>query len=172
MILITLLDFPFEERNQLTYWSDVAMMNVNEPGVLVKSEQERFNVLREMSDYVGQRFSERRKLPPGSNLLSMLANGAQDMQGSEFMGTLVLLLVGGNDTQLDDRRSAGACRAPGRISEASTESFFVTHSGAGDHSLCDARNPHTVYGGGGYRICWQANPRRRQGRHVVHLRQS
>jgi hypothetical protein len=47
------------------------MMTVNEPGALVKSEQERFNVLREMSDYVGQLFSERRKLPPGSNLLSV-----------------------------------------------------------------------------------------------------
>src|SRR5271156_2251268 len=78
----------------------MAMMNVNEPGALVKSEQERFNVLREMSDYVGQLFSERRKLPPGSKLLSMLAHGAatQDMQPSEFMGTLVLLIVGGNDT--------------------------------------------------------------------------
>jgi hypothetical protein len=41
------------------------MMNVNEPGALVKSEQERFNVLREMSDYVGQLFSGRRKLPSG-----------------------------------------------------------------------------------------------------------
>jgi cytochrome P450 len=100
MILVTLLDFPFEERNRLTYWSDMAMMNVNEPGALVKSEQERFNVLREMSDYVGQLFSERLKLPPGSNLLSMLARGAatQDMQPSEFMGTLVLLIVGGYDT--------------------------------------------------------------------------
>ena len=100
MMLATLLDFPFEERNRLTYWSDVAMTNVNAPGALVKSEQERFNVLREMSDYVGQLFSERRKLPPGPNLLSMLAHGGatQDMQPSEFMGTLVLLIVGGNDT--------------------------------------------------------------------------
>jgi cytochrome P450 len=100
MMLVTLLDFPVEERNRLTYWSDVAMMNMNEPGALVKSQQERFNVLREMSDYVGQLFSERRKLPPGSNLLSMRAHGAstQDMQPSEFMRTLVLLIVGGNDT--------------------------------------------------------------------------
>ena len=38
----TLFDYPFEDRAQLTYWSDVAIANVNSPESPVRSEQERF----------------------------------------------------------------------------------------------------------------------------------
>lgn len=100
MMLATLFDFPFEERSKLTYWSDVAICNVNAPDAPVHSEQERFDVLRGMAEYMGRLFNERRDAPPKFDLLSMLAHGAatRDMPLKEFMGNLALLIVGGNDT--------------------------------------------------------------------------
>ncbi|MEA2791991.1 MAG: hypothetical protein QOG73_4397, partial [Acetobacteraceae bacterium] len=93
-------DFPFEERAKLTYWSDVAICNVNAPDAPVHSEQERFEVLKGMAEYIGRLFNERRDAPPKFDLLSMLAHGAatRDMPLNEFMGNLALLIVGGNDT--------------------------------------------------------------------------
>jgi cytochrome P450 len=100
MMLATLFDFPFEERTTLTYWSDVAICNVNAPDAPVRSEQERFDVLKDMADYMGRMFEERRNAPPKFDLMSMLAHGSatRDMPLREFMGNLVLLIVGGNDT--------------------------------------------------------------------------
>ena len=100
MMLATLFDFPFEERHKLTYWSDVAICNVNAPESPVHSEQERFEVLKGMAEYIGALFAERRGQPPKFDLLSMLAHGAstRDMPLKEFMGNLALLIVGGNDT--------------------------------------------------------------------------
>jgi cytochrome P450 len=100
MMLATLFDFPFEERAKLTYWSDVAICNVNAPDAPVHSEQERFDVLKSMAEYMSRLFNERRDQPPKFDLMSMLAHGAatRDMPLKEFMGNLALLIVGGNDT--------------------------------------------------------------------------
>src|SRR5580658_1703556 len=100
MMLATLFDFPFEERGKLTYWSDVAIANVNAPDAPVHSEAERFEELKKMSDYMSRLFDERRGQPQKFDLLSMLAHGAatREMPLREFMGNLALLIVGGNDT--------------------------------------------------------------------------
>ena len=100
MMLATLFDFPWEERRKLTYWSDVAICNVNAPDAPVHSEQERFEELRTMAESMGALFAERARQPPKFDLLSMLAHGAatRDMPPREFMGNLALLIVGGNDT--------------------------------------------------------------------------
>ena len=100
MMLATLFDFPFEERDKLTYWSDVAIANVNAPDAPVHSEAERFEELKKMADYMSRLFEERRKLPPKFDLLSMLAHGeaTREMSLPEFIGNLGLLIVGGNDT--------------------------------------------------------------------------
>jgi cytochrome P450 len=100
MMLATLFDFPFEERDKLTYWSDVAIANVNASDSPVHSEAERFNELKVMAEYMGRLFEERRKQPPRFDLLSMLAHGeaTREMPLREFMGNLALLIVGGNDT--------------------------------------------------------------------------
>ena len=100
MMLATLFDFPFEERGKLTYWSDVAIANVNAPDAPVHSEEERFAELRKMAEYMSRLFEERRAQPPRFDLLSMLAHGSatRDMPLREFMGNLALLIVGGNDT--------------------------------------------------------------------------
>jgi cytochrome P450 len=100
MMLATLFDFPFEERAKLTYWSDIAICNVNAPDAPVHSEAERFEEMKQMAEQMGRLFNERAAQPPKFDLLSMLAHGAatRDMPLREFMGNLALLIVGGNDT--------------------------------------------------------------------------
>jgi cytochrome P450 len=100
MMLATLFDYPFEDRRQLTYWSDVAIANVRDPQSPVRSEEERFEELKKMAERMAELYNERQKQPPKFDLLSMLAHGAatRDMPLKEFMGNLALLIVGGNDT--------------------------------------------------------------------------
>ena len=99
-MLATLFDFPFEDRRKLTWWSDVAVANLHAPDAPVRSEAERFAELGRMAEYMGRLWSERAQQPPRFDLLSMLAHGqaTRDMPPREFMGTLGLLIVGGNDT--------------------------------------------------------------------------
>jgi cytochrome P450 len=100
MMLATLFDFPWEDRRKLTWWSDVAIANLNAPDAPVRSEAERFAELSDMAEYMGRLWNERANEPPKFDLLSMLAHGqaTRDMPLREFMGTLGLLIVGGNDT--------------------------------------------------------------------------
>ena len=100
MMLATLFDFPFEERRKLTYWSDVAIANVNAPDSPVRSEEERHAKLGEMAQFMAELWNERARMPPRFDLLSMLAHGeaTKNLTPDEFMGTLGLLIVGGNDT--------------------------------------------------------------------------
>jgi cytochrome P450 len=100
MMLATLFDYPWEDRRQLTYWSDVAICNVEAPESPVHSEEEKYAELTKMTEALGKLFSERAQQPPKFDLLSMLAHSSatRDMPFREFMGNLTLLIVGGNDT--------------------------------------------------------------------------
>jgi cytochrome P450 len=100
MMLATLFDYPWDDRRQLTYWSDVAICNVNAPESPVHSEEARFAELGDMARSLGGLLNERAQMPPRFDLLSMLAHGeaTRNMPIREFMGTLSLLIVGGNDT--------------------------------------------------------------------------
>ena len=99
LMLATLFDFPLEDRRLLTWWSDVATMNkaVN-PDALEPAE--RMAELGKMLGYFTKLWNERVNAPPRTDLISMLAHGAatRNMSPMEFMGNLVLLIVGGNDT--------------------------------------------------------------------------
>jgi cytochrome P450 len=98
MMLATLLDFPFEERRKLTRWSDVV---TTRPGYgLVDSWEQRENELKECLEYFQKLYAERKSEPPKPDLISMLAHSPemQDLGPVEFLGMLVLLIVGGNDT--------------------------------------------------------------------------
>ena len=99
-MLATLFDFPFEDRRQLTHWSNVAVANTMAPDAIVTSEEERFAELRKMAVAMTALWNERVNAPPRYDLISMLAHGeaTRNMQPREFMGNLVLLIVGGNDT--------------------------------------------------------------------------
>jgi len=97
-MLATLFDFPFEERRKLTRWSDVA---TTPPGTgLVESEEHRRAELNECADYFINLWNQRVNAPPGNDLISMLAHGdaTRNMSRMEYLGNLILLIVGGNDT--------------------------------------------------------------------------
>ncbi len=98
--LAVLMGFPFEERRKLTHWSNVATTNTSAPDAVVKSEEERFAELRKMAEAFTTLWNERANAPPRFDLISMLAHGeaTRNMQAREFMGNLVLLIVGGNET--------------------------------------------------------------------------
>ena len=97
-MLATIFDFPFEDRYKLTYWSDMATSGELAGGPT--PEAERRAALLECLEYFTKLREKRGNEPPKIDLLSMLAHGkdTQNMPPMEFLGNLVLLIVGGNDT--------------------------------------------------------------------------
>jgi len=97
-MLATLFDFPFEQRRKLTRWSDVATAV---PGMgIVESEEQRREELFECLQSFTELWNVRVNALPANDFISMLAHGeaTRDMEPMEYLGNLVLLIVGGNDT--------------------------------------------------------------------------
>ncbi|NDC58714.1 MAG: cytochrome P450, partial [Alphaproteobacteria bacterium] len=98
-MLATLFDVPQEDRRKLTRWSDVATGRDNEkvcPGGEAQFRAE----LMECAGYFTNMWNERVNAPPRFDLISMMAHSPsmKNMPPNEFLGNLILLIVGGNDT--------------------------------------------------------------------------
>jgi cytochrome P450 len=98
-MLATLFDFPFEARRKLTRWSDVATA-IPHKGGIVETEEERQAELAECLNTFMGLWNERVNAPPRGDLVSMMAHGdaTRNMTPDAFLGNLILLIVGGNDT--------------------------------------------------------------------------
>lgn len=105
-MLATLFDFPQEERRKLTYWSDLAVGLPEIAGGDVTPE-ERNAGLQECFHRFQQLWQDRAELSDAEkaekfDLISLLQRGenTKDMpeRPMEFLGNLMLLIVGGNDT--------------------------------------------------------------------------
>ncbi len=98
-MLATLFDFPLQDRRLLTYWSDAATAPIG-PGRIFDTEEARLAELKNCLEYFTKLWNERVNAEPRNDLISMLAHSpaTRNMGPKEFLGNLILLIVGGNDT--------------------------------------------------------------------------
>ena len=97
-MLAILFDFPWEDRRKLTRWSDVATALPG--GGIVESDEQREDELRECLTCFTALWNERMNAEPRGDLISMMAHAeaTRHMEPMEYLGNLILLIVGGNDT--------------------------------------------------------------------------
>jgi cytochrome P450 len=97
-MLAILFDFPWEDRRKLTEWSD--WMGDIELFRNEEMRQKRLEKVYEAGAYFRRLWNERLEAEPAPDLISMMihSDAMREIDDMEFMGNLILLIVGGNDT--------------------------------------------------------------------------
>ncbi len=97
-MLAILFDFPWEDRHKLTHWSDV--LGDIENADTLEQRQARLATAFEMGAAFKELWDNKAKKPGEHDLISVMlqSDAMRHMSEHEFMGNLVLLIVGGNDT--------------------------------------------------------------------------
>ncbi len=100
-MLATMFDFPWDERRKLTFWSDIATMGDDQLIAAGLELGAREKAMRECHQYFATLWQERAGREGDSlDFVTAMANSPamSGMTPLEYLGTLVLLIVGGNDT--------------------------------------------------------------------------
>jgi cytochrome P450 len=101
-MLATLFDFPYEDRRKLVYWSDMTTQVPQVTGDTSMDMAKRREALMDCATTFQALWQQRAAEPPKFDLISMLAHGAATKEMASnaplFLGNILLLLVGGNDT--------------------------------------------------------------------------
>ena len=98
-MLATIFGVPQEDRHKLIHWSDT-VENLGNPEVF-ETPEEGFQELWKCFEYFDAVWKDRQNsTEPGTDLISTLVHGesTKDMSPNEFLGNMLLLIVGGNDT--------------------------------------------------------------------------
>ena len=150
-MLAILFDFPWEERRKLTRWSNVATAA---PGnrEIIASEKARDDELQECGAYFAKLWEERARQPMKTDLLSMMAHSdaTRDMDPRNFLGNLILLIVGGNDTTRNSLSGSvyALNKFPDQYAKLRNESGAGAEPRAGSRALADAADAHAPHGAG------------------------
>lgn len=101
-MLATLFGFPYEDRHKLIYWSDLTTAVPEVTGDDSIDMSKRYEELMGAAAVFYQLWMERAQQEPSFDLISMLIHNEETAKMNEdpalFLGTLLLLIVGGNDT--------------------------------------------------------------------------
>ena len=170
-MLATLFDFPFEDRRKLTYWSDCATSSEANGGTT--PEAVRREALLECLEVFTGLWNERINKAPGNDLISMLAHGkeTQNMDPMEYLGNLILLIVGGNDTTRNSI-SGGVYflnQNPKEYDKLRNNLDLIPGMVSGGHPLPDTSRAYAKNRNTGLCSAGETYQKRRQSHHVVRI---
>ena len=129
-MLAKLFDYPWGERGNLTRWSD--MLGDVEMFDTVEKRQARLASAYEMGMSFNQLWESKKGLPPANDLISIMlhSDAMSHMSEGEFMGNLILLIVGGNDTTRNSMTALayGLDKFPGERAKLEGNTDLITNT--------------------------------------------